>query len=228
MLAAAENRLRMAQALQLKGRDVQAIEVCRNVINSVKERCDHPDVIQLISVALGLISDSLEKTEDVSLAAYYKRAQRQFLETLKAIKSPDEDSNEVISPGVRRSQLHSILDSLENPRLPTDPGEAMAKIRESMENARRQKISEMLESLDVTGEHPAPRKKKVKYESCFDWILDNPLKAMLLATLIVILLFYGLIRIFVLPSLKTREVSAERLKKLKELEEYLRKNMNDL
>ena len=224
MLSAAENSLKMAQALQIKGEHAQAIVVCKRVIDDIKEKCEHVDVIELISVSLGLISESLEKTDDITMAAYYKRAQRQFLDMARAIKSPEED-DEVMSPGARRRELHAILGSLENARLPSDPQQAMSKIRESMENSRKQRIADMMESLDSSGKKKGNR--KMKHESCGDWILDNPVKTMLLVVAILLGLFFLLLKVFVLDARRPHEMSPDAVERLKELENYIKRQFQN-
>ena len=174
MISRATNSLKMAQGLQMQEKHDQAIRICQGVIGDVKPMCNEVDAMQIISFALGLISDSMEKIGRISHAVEYKRTQREFLEVIASIR--EETCEEVMSPGARKRQMEEKLEVLENMSLDTSsPKKAMEQIIASMEKAKRRRVKEAVESFSYTGK---TRQQAPVYDSWIDWVLDHPVEVM--------------------------------------------------
>lgn len=207
----------MAQGLHLKGEFQRAMEICQSVIDDIKEYCRDDDVVQLMAVALGIMSESRESVGDVKRAVEYKKAQREFLEYIKESQADEEEEHEVTSPEVRKKRILRKLDSLQNMSLdPFDPQGSMEKILKSMEKAKAQKISDAMDSLS-TSSRVANHEKTV-----MDWLFEHPLVMGLIVVAVMLLMVMVLIY-----SLTPRaRPAAETEARMRELMKQFTRNMN--
>ena len=223
IISHSENSLKMVKGLIAKTNYNGAIKVCNQVIDDLKEVAlnqsyDSSD-IQLIAVALGELSEIYEKKEEFNLALEYTKLQKLFLSFVKWNQDIDEDKYQ---ENIRQNRIKLIkkLDEIRNMNisLSTDPEEAMKQIMESLNKSKKQRINDMLESINQANktERKFDDIKLNRQEKIFNFIFDHPF---IIAFSIIFFLFLSvwLIMQYYSPNIG---ISDENKKKIMELNRF--------
>lgn len=218
-MANSQNRLKMAQGLLIKRNFQQAAEVAHKVSEDLKEFSTNDDVVQLLCVALGIISEAHESLGDYQKAAEYKKTQREFLEYVRDSQVDEDEEREVLSPQARKKLILRKLDALNNMSLdPFDPQGSMEKILKSMQKAKQQRMADAIDSLNTTGH------KSTHEGTIMDWLFEHPVITGLLVVILMLTLVMILIH-FLTPHTRP---SAETEKKMRELINQFSQNAREL